>query len=277
MKKHIVIIVVGLVMLDILAWGDIILGTFGKRLELYFFDVGQGDSEMIVMPGNVKLMIDGGPDNGKAVEQIDNIMPWHDRYIDLVMISHAELDHFGGLLDVLKRYKVGAFIYNGKGNNSESFKELAVIIKERNIPVIVVGEGDSIAYASSTVDIVSAGGASRNEGAIVAKFTGGGASALYTGDIGEETELQLAKEKNIKADVLKIAHHGSKFSSNKRFLEAVDPKITVIEVGKNSYGHPTDIVLERIKQLGARLFRTDMNGMVRLVVEDGMIRQYKMK
>ncbi len=277
MKKHIVIIVVGLVMLDILAWGDIILGTFGKRLELYFFDVGQGDSEMIVMPGNVKLMIDGGPDNGKAVEQIDNIMPWYDRYIDLVMISHAELDHFGGLLDVLKRYKVGAFIYNGKGNDSESFKELAAIIKERNIPVIVVGEGDSIAYASSTVDIVSAGGASRNEGAIVAKFTGGGASALYTGDIGEETELQLAKEKNIKADVLKIAHHGSKFSSNKRFLEAVDPKITVIEVGKNSYGHPTDIVLERIKQLGARLFRTDMNGMVRLVVEDGMIRQYKMK
>lgn len=275
MKSHLKIILICLVILDVLAWNAILSNSFGNRLELFFFDVGQGDSEMIVMPGNVKLLIDGGPDNGKAAVQIDGVIPFNDRYIDLVMISHAELDHFGGLLDVLERYEVGAFIYNGDGSDSESFKELARLVKEQNIPVVVLDEGDAIRYASSTVDILSAHGKNKNEGALVAKFTGGGVSALFTGDIGKETESQLIKEKNIKADILKIPHHGSKFSATQEFIKAVGPKIAIIEVGKNSYGHPTKPVIDRVRAIGARLFRTDQDGTVRLVAEKGIIRQYK--
>ncbi|HBI25887.1 MAG: ComEC [Candidatus Wolfebacteria bacterium GW2011_GWC2_39_22] len=277
MKKHFTTIIFILVVLDLVAWGSILFDEFGKQLEFYFFDVGQGDSEMIVMPGNVKLLIDGGPDNGNAAQQIDSIVPWHDRYIDMVMISHAELDHFGGLLDVLERYEVGVFIYNGEGSDSESFKELAKIVKERKIPVVVINEGDNILHGSSTIAILSAHGTNKNEGALVAKLTSNGVSALFTGDIGKVTELELIKNKAIQADIIKIPHHGSKFSSTLEFLKAVRPKVAVIEVGKNSYGHPTKEVLDRVKNAGAQLFRTDTDGMVKLVIENGIIRQYKGK
>lgn len=277
MKPNLKIIFACLLILNTIVWGSIFAERLGDRLEIYFFAVGQGDSEMIVLPGNVKLLIDSGPPNGKAAQELGFALPWYDRYIDMVMISHAELDHFGGLLDVLQRYEVGVFVYNGKGSDSESFKELAKLVKEKNIPVVVLGEGSRIMYASSTVDILSAHGENKNEGAIVAKFAGNGVTALFTGDIGKETELKLIREKNVRADILKIPHHGSKFSSTKEFLAAVQPKVAVIEVGKNTYGHPTAEVLNRIKQAKARLFRTDTDGMVQLIIENGTIKQYKEK
>ncbi len=281
MKTNVAIIIIGLIILDIVAWGTMLFGSQGKQSELFFFDVGQGDSEMVVMPGDVKLLIDGGPNNGKAAGQLERALPWHDRYIDMVMLSHAELDHFGGLLDVLQRYEVGAFIYNGNGSDSESFKELAKVVRERNIPVIIMGKGDRIVYASSTIDMVSGGGAfkkdNKNESALVARFVGGGMSALFAGDIGKDTEAQLVRGGDMHADILKIAHHGSKYSSTEEFLKAVRPTIAIIEVGKNSYGHPTKDALERIKRTGARLFRTDTNGMIRLTVENGTIKQRKEK
>lgn len=272
MRLHFKIIFICFIILDALIWGNIIFGSFGKRLELFFFAVGQGDSEMVVMPGNVKVLVDAGPPNGKAAQQLGSVLPWHDRYIDLVILSHAELDHFGGLPDVLQRYGVGAIVYNGEGSDAESFKELAELIKEEKIPVVVLDEGSKIIYASSTIDILSAHGKNRNEGALVAKFTGGGVSALFTGDIGKETESALMKKKNVKADILKIPHHGSKFSSTKEFLAAVQPKIAVIEVGKNSYGHPTKVVLDRISAISTRLFRVDRDGTIQLIIENGTIK-----
>lgn len=271
MKFNLKIIFVCLLILNIIVWGSILGGKLGDRLELHFFAVGQGDSEMVVLPGNVKLLIDGGPPNGKAAQELGFALPWHDHYIDMVMISHAELDHFGGLLDVLQRYDVGALMYNGQGSDSESFKELAKLVKEKNVPVIVLDEGSKIMHASSTVDILSVRGKNKNEGAIVAKVSSSGISALFTGDIGKETELRLLKEKNIRADILKIPHHGSKFSSTKEFLAAVRPKVAVIEVGSNSYGHPTKEVLSRIRTAKAQLFRTDTDGTLRLVIENGVI------
>lgn len=206
---------------------------------------------------------------------MDRVMPWYDRYIDVVMISHAELDHFGGLLDVMQRYEVGALVYNGHGSDSESFKEFAQLVKARQIPVVIVGEGDTIAHTSSTLRILSTEGKNRNESAIVARFTDGKVSALFTGDIGKETEAQLVRQGGIKTDILKVPHHGSKFSSTEAFLRAVRPKIAIIEVGKNSYGHPTKEVLERLRRAKTALLRTDRDGMIRLVVENGVIIQQK--
>ena len=271
MKLHIVILVICLAVLDIGAWTAIASESFGNRVELFFLNVGQGDSELIVMPQRVKLLIDAGPDNGRAVQQLDGIVPWHNRYIDLVMISHAELDHFGGLLDVLRRYTVGAVLYNGQGNDSQSFKELAALVREKRIPVLRLSEGDRIQYANDVVDILSASGQSRNDGALVAKFTGDGVTALFTGDISAETEQWLIRNKQIAADIVKIAHHGSRFSSTEEFLAAVHPRIAVIEVGKNSYGHPTKEALQHIAAVGARMFRTDRDGTVRLMIKNGMV------
>lgn len=281
-KKNLIILIIALVALDILAWGSIVFGSFGKRLELFFFDVGQGDSEMIALPGNVKILIDGGPNNGRAATSLGEVLPWGDRYIDAVIMSHMELDHFGGLLDVLKRYDVGVFIYNGRVVETESAKELLALLKERKIPIVIVGEGDKIRYEGNALEIISGQKESTkktnaNESALVAKFTGGGATALFTGDIGKSTEEWLAQTKKVKADIIKIPHHGSKFSSTEEFLKAVHPRVAIIEVGKNSYGHPTKEVLERIKNINAQLFRTDTNGMVQLVIENGVIKQRKEK
>ena len=277
MKPYLKIILACLIILDALAWHAIASDSSGKRLELHFFAVGQGDSEMVVMPGNVKMLVDGGPDNGKAARQVDAALRGHDRYIDMIMLSHAELDHFGGLLDVLRNHDIGVVLYNGRGNDSERFRELARVIKEKNIPVVALAEGDSIRYADNVIDIVSAHGKNKNESGLVAKFTGGGISALFASDIGKDTERRLTQEKNIRADILKIPHHGSKFSSTEEFLKIIRPKVAVIEVGKNSYGHPAKMVLDRIAQVGAQIFRTDADGAVRLVVENGIIRQGKEK
>jgi competence protein ComEC len=279
-KKNVTILIIVLVVLDILAWGNIVFGSFGNRLELFFFDVGQGDSEMIAMPGNVKLLIDGGPNNGKAASSLGQVLSWGDRYIDAVVMSHMELDHFGGLLDVIKRYDIGVFIYNGRVAETESAKELMALLKARNVPIVAVEGGDKITHENNKLEIVSGqkGNTTKtnaNESALVVKFTGGGATALFTGDVGKKTEAWLEHNKMIRADIIKIAHHGSKFSSTQDFLAAVHPKIAVIEVGKNSYGHPTKEVLDRIKNVNAQLFRTDMNGMVQLVVENGTIKQRK--
>lgn len=281
-NRNMIIVVGALVMLDVLAWSSIAFGSFGKQLELFFFDVGQGDSEMIVMPGGVKMLIDGGPDNGKAAESLGRVLPWRDRYIDVVMVSHLELDHFGGLMDVIRRYDVGAFVYNGRAADSESARKLMIELGKRKVPMVIVGAGDKVAYGANVMDIVSARGdmikkTNANESAIVARFTGGGMTALFTGDIGKSTEKLLARTKKIKADVIKIPHHGSKFSSTEEFLKTVRPKIAIIEVGKNSYGHPTKEALERIKNVKARLFRTDINGMVQLIIENGTIKQLKEK
>ncbi len=262
--------------IDLFLWSVIAGGAGTDRLELDFLAVGQGDSEMIRMPGNATLLIDAGPDSGVA-RQIDAVMPWGNRRIDVAVVSHAQRDHFGGLSELLKRYTIGAIVYNGQGNDTAGFRELLQRAKRSGVPIITLGTGSSIRYGDNKFDIVSAGGRDLNEGAIVAKFSGGGVSALFTGDIGKSTERRLASGGNIRADILKIAHHGSKLSSTQEFLRAVRPKIAIIEVGKNSYGHPTKEALDRIKAMGAQLFRTDNSGTVRLVVEQGTIREYARK
>lgn len=271
MNKKYKMITIGLLVLNVFVWSGILWEGFGKRLELYFFAVGQGDGEMAILPGNVKMVIDGGPPNGKAAQWLGEVLPWHDRYIDMIVLSHAEQDHFGGLADIIQRYKVGVFVYNGIGNSSEGFKELAAMVKEKNIPVVIVREGDRITHGDSKWEILSASGKDRNEGALVMRLESKGTTALFTGDIGAETEKRLIKEKHIQADILKVPHHGSRFSSTAEFLAAVRPRVAVVEVGKNSYGHPTKEVLERIRAAKAQLFRTDTSGTIKFVIENGTI------
>lgn len=276
--KSIGIVVTALIVIDAVVWSTIISDQRQKKLELFFFDVGQGDSEMIRMPGNVKLLIDGGPDNQKALARIDDIAAWGDRYIDMVMVSHMELDHFGGLLDVIDRYDVGVFLYNGRLAETESAKQLMILLKKKGVPIVKLNENDCISYKDNKI-IIESGQAigtkknNANETALVARFIGGGIQALFTGDIGKATEAKLVANGIGPIDILKVPHHGSKFSSTKEFLEAIHPKAAIIEVGKNSYGHPTKEVLERLREAKIAVFRTDRDGMVYLVVEDGKIRK----
>jgi beta-lactamase superfamily II metal-dependent hydrolase len=247
-----------------------------STLKVYFLDVGQGDAELAVLPGGVKVLIDGGPPNGKVLDALGNALKATDRYIDLVVLSHAELDHFGGLIEVLKRYRVGAFLWNGRAGTAPAFADFKNILDETSVQVVELGASDSILYNNSSLAVLSPDKKTLqksvvNDTALVLKLSSNNARMLFTGDIGADEEQNLAASIG-SVHVLKVAHHGSKFSTTANFLDAVSPKYAVIEVGKNTYGHPTPDVLQRLADSGARVFRTDKDGILEFVSDGKMLR-----
>lgn len=284
-RNHLIIFFVFLAVFDLFVWSLIIFNNQNKNLEVYFFDIGQGDSEMVILPGNVKVLIDGGPDK-KILSELAEILSPTDRYIDLIILSHPQMDHFAGLIDILKRYKVGAFIYNGRAGEAKAFKDLEIAVKENlkenNALKIVLAQGDKIKYQDNVFDVLSPPkefltSKELNDTTLVLKLSAGNFKALFTGDIGENIEKYLAENFDIRTDILKVGHHGSKFSSGEKFLSEAKPKISVIEVGKNSYGHPTAQTLTRLANIGSQIFRTDLDGAVKLVVDGASINIFKKK
>lgn len=275
-KNKILILGVVFFILDILVWIHIgVLHANAETTRIYFLDVGQGDSELVLLPHNVKLLIDGGPPNGMLLHSLENILPFTDRYIDLVMLSHPQLDHFGGLIDLLKRYRVGAFLWNAREGTAQAFTDLVRVMKEKRIVPIKLMKGDNITYGTSVIPILSPDNTlikskELNDTMVVAELKQKNFTALFTGDIGTNVEDALLQFWHEHIDVLKVAHHGSKFSSGSTFLSAILPKIAVIEVGAhNLYGHPTKEALSRLQDAHARVFRTDQNGTVEVSVDSG--------
>jgi len=154
-------------------------------------------------------------------------------------------------------------------------------LEEKQIPIILVEAGSKIIYRENLLEVLSPDqellvDKEINESSVILKLESQGIKALFTGDAGFLTENYLTTSQvvNLDVDVLKVAHHGSKYSSGANFLAATTPLISVIEVGKNNYGHPTEATLNRLKSIGSAVYRTDENGTVRLVVRDGKIAVY---
>ena len=281
LKLNQVILIIGLVIVfDVFIWWQIIFFGPSQNTELYFLDIGQGDSELVILPGGVKVLIDGGPDN-KVLGQLGSVFRSTDRYIDLVVMSHPQTDHFNGLIDILRRYKVGAFISSGKSGKAQSFGELQKAIRDNKVPAIVLGEGDKIQYGDNRFDILSPSAnllesAEPNDWALVMKLISQGANALFTADIDSKIEKDLVQKYDMAIDILKVAHHGSKFSSSDEFLKVATPKVALIEVGeKNTYGHPTPQALQRLLAVGAQILRTDLDGTIKLLVSSSTINVFK--
>ncbi len=282
-RNRLILIGIFLAIFDFFVWGQIISGKSNNNLEIYFLDVGQGDSQLVNLAGGVQVLIDGGPDK-KILDEISSVMAPTDRYLDIVVLSHPQYDHFAGLIEILKRYKVGVFIYNGREGEAKAFADLKKALKESKISEIILTGGDKIKYQDSRFDILSPSpdflkSPELNDTTLVMKFSGlnQAADILFTGDIGFKVEDYLIKNFNIKSDILKVGHHGSKYSSGRKFLEAVNPKISVIEVGKNNYGHPTPQTLNGLVSIGSQIFRTDKNGTIKLVINGDKINIFKKK
>ncbi len=279
--KFLKIILGLLIVFDVLVWGLILFPAEAENLELYFLDVGQGDSSLVQLPGGVQALIDGGPVNGKAQAGLEKILAFNDRYIDLVIISHPQIDHFGGLIEILKNYKVGAVLTSGLAGQGEAWQELEKTIKERGIGRVVLATGDKIKYQDFQFDILSPqkSGWEKdvNDMGLVMLLSGGGTKALFASDIGVEKEKELADTYDLDVDILKVGHHGSKFSSSPEFLKEVSPLISIIEVGKNSYGHPTKEALARLGSVGSQIYRTDENGTIKLVLDKNQLRAYTIR
>src|SRR3989344_7642156 len=218
-----------------IVWQGVMERVTEDPLGVYFLDVGQGDSELIVFPDGVKVLIDGGPSK-EVLFELGEIFSPTDRYIDLVMITHPQLDHYGGIGDVIERYQVGAFIFNGEEGVGETWDEFKNKLKEKEVPIIVLGEGDKIKYEDKEINILSPSAGllahrDLNEGSLVAELIGEGVKILFTGDIGFEAEEVLLEKYDMDIDVLKVAHHGSRYASGMAFLEEATPLISVVEVG----------------------------------------------
>src|SRR3989344_144084 len=279
MPKNFKILLGILVAADIFIWGQILFKNNNGDLKLYFLDVGQGDSQLILADG-IKIMIDGGPVNGRALENLAKLLLSSDRYIDLLVFTHPQLDHYGGFIDVFKNYNVGAFIASGRKGESDAYLSLVEIIKDKKIPYIALIEGRVIRYKDLSLEVLSPSlknlsSSELNDTSLVILLKDGDLKVLYTGDIGANVEKELADQYDLSAQVLKVGHHGSRFSSSKEFLQELKPKIAIIEVGeKNTYGHPTSAVLGRLADVGAQVFRTDVNGLMGLILEAGKLKAY---
>lgn len=271
-KKFILIIGV-ILFLNLFFW-RIILFPPADNLKIYFLDVGQGDSQLVVLPGGVKILIDGGP-NASVIEQLDKILPFYQRYIDLVILTHPQKDHLGGLAEILRRRRIGLFISNGQKSSISAYQELEKTLKDFEVPAISLLASDKIKYQSSVLSILwppaKLVSKNINDYAIVGLLESSRIKALFTSDISSDQEKNLIEKYNLNLDILKVAHHGSKFSSSWEFLKKSLPEIAVIEVGKNSYGHPTEEVLSRLASIGAKILRTDQFGTIKLEIKEGKI------
>lgn len=274
-------IILVLLAANIFIWQAILfVEKASNELAFYFFSVGQGDSQLISLPGNVQILIDGGP-GPRVLKELSKALPEYDRYIDLVVETHPDFDHFAGLIDVLKSYKVGAVIKTGRRGIAQSYKDLERIISEKEIMVINLFAGDRIRYQDYWLSALSPSAKdinakNVNNAGLVLVFGGSSPTALFTADIDAEKERQLIKKYDLAADILKVSHHGSKYSSVREFLNKVKPRLAVIGVGKNSYGHPTKDVLERLANIGSTVLRTDFHGTVKVLPRNGRLEIYSL-
>ena len=248
-----------------------------KELKINFIDVGQGDSCLITTPQNKKVIVDSGGsesyDVGKNV-LLPYLLDKRITKIDYIMISHFDTDHCKGFEYVLENIKVKNVIISKQSETSENFKQIMKIIRKKRINLIIVQKETKIKIDNfTTVDILSPQSENiadnMNDNSIVAKFEAYNFSILFTGDASEKIEKELIKEKiNLKSDILKVSHHGSKTGTSEEFLKSVKPKIALIGVGENNkFGHPTKDVIKRLTENKIKIYRTDTDGEIRIKIK----------
>lgn len=243
-------------------------------LHVYFLDVGQGDAILMRTPSGYNILIDGGAGN-TVLTELKDVLPFFDNNLDYVILTHPDRDHLEGLVYVLQRYPVERLIFTGVGKNNSLLKKLMKAVQEKNIPVIVAdAESDIFLKDGVTIDILFPFSSlmgqdiETNASSIVARAIYGENEILLTGDAEFSIENALIQAKtDINSDILKVAHHGSKYASSENFLRAVAPRYCVISVGKdNSYNHPNPEALERLSKYCKKIMRTDKEGRLEFTV-----------
>ncbi len=246
----------------------------GRDLRMVVFDVGQGDSIFIEAPNGNQVLIDGGPSNA-VLGKLGGAMPFWDRSIDLVVLTHPHADHIMGLVEVLKRYDVGMVIESGVNYSTAEYRAWRTLLEQKHIPIMIARAGQKAHLASDiklTIltpfeSFVEKSPSNVHDAMVVSKLVYASSSALLTGDAEKYLEYRLLLSgADLKADILKVGHHGSKTSTTEDFVTAVAPKYAVISVGrKNRYGHPIQQTLDTLAKFNIKIFRTDQDGDVEFV------------
>lgn len=245
----------------------IIFVTQKQNLRIIFLDVGQGDA-ILISQGRNQILIDGGVSGQVLLGKLGEQIPFWDRKIELVVATHPDQDHIGGLIAVLENYQIGVVLDNGQVSETGVYEKYRAIIQKKQIRTVWAQRGVRVKLGQAAMEILSPDdvvGVSTNDSnlaSVVAKLKFGENSFLFTGDLPFAGETQLLTSgANLSAQVLKVAHHGSKSSTSVQFLDAISPRDAVISVGaQNRYGHPTPEVLDRLKNKSIQIFRTDEVG-----------------
>lgn len=273
-----------LVCLNILAWTGVFELSSSRDLEVVFFDIGQGDAIFIETLRGHQILIDGGPDIN-ILEKLGREMPFFDRTIDLVILTHPEQDHIAGLIEVLERYRVEYILWTGVNRKTAEYERWREVIdkEEKEGAIIKIAKSGQKIFCSAPESkdcyfeilypfecLEGKEVKNANNTSIVARLVFKNNSFLFTGDIPKSVEAELIKEgANLDSDVLKVAHHGSKTSTIEDFIWKVSPEIAVIQAGRdNRYGFPHQEVLEILQKFDIKILRTDKNGDVK-IISDG--------
>jgi competence protein ComEC len=235
-----------------------------QKFKIIFLDVGQGDAILIQSPSKKNILVDGGPDKG-IIAKLDQYIPFYERKIDLMILTHPDPDHLNGLVEVLQRYRVERFFYNGVKDLDSTYERFLEILEEKKIKEEVVWLGKNYEFDKAKVEVffpfenlLGKSFENDNDASLVLKMSIGQIKILLTGDATNKVEDKLIKDNmDLKADILKVAHHGSKNSTSLEFLEKVKPTYAIISVGKNKFGHPSLRVLKNLEKVGAKILRTD--------------------
>lgn len=237
---------------------------------VHFIDVGQGDATLIVAPGGA-VLIDGG-DNHMGSRVVDYLLSQNIRHLDYVIATHPHADHIGGLIDVINHLPINTVIIPEVVHTTRTFERFidALENNEVNVAAPVAGGGFRLGDVRFTVLAPnSSGHRNLNHYSIVLLMEYGSVSFLFTGDAEELTEREIIQNHNIRADVLQVGHHGSFTSTTAEFLDEIRPKIGVISLGYNNrYGHPHNVVLNRLQERNILIYRTDYHGHV-VISTDG--------
>lgn len=269
-KKLIIILSISLLLLYFLYTYFISLNK--KNLDVYFLDVGQGDAILIKTPYQQNIIIDMGNDIG--VKKVGKIIPWWDKEIDLLIISHPHDDHILGVPLLIKKYNIKKIIFTGISYESSIYEELLTLAYNKKIEIlipqeeqkIILGEDCKIEFLYPQESLINKKIENLNNSSIVNLLDCQKKSFLFMGDAEEEVEKKILKKNpDLKIDVLKVGHHGSITSSHQEFIEKIKPKISIIMVGtKNKFNHPSLRIINRLKKIGSLILRTDLNGTINI-------------
>ena len=258
---------------------NFIIYIFPQKLRIFFIDVGQGDSTLIITPDKKTVLIDGGGSDSLDVGEKVLLPYLLDRRIlkvDYVLISHFDTDHCGGILTIMEKVKVKNIIISEQAEHSENYERFKKLMIHKKIRLIEVKKGDKIKigrYSEFKILFPTSRLLSENplnNNSIVAQFNYNNFKMLFTGDIEKLAEQQIlkAEKAEIRADILKVAHHGSKTSSIPEFIKAVKPKIALIGVGKNNtFGHPNQQTIKNLENIKCRIYRTDLQGEIIIKID----------
>lgn len=257
------------------------------KMHIVFCDVGQGDATYIRFPNGKDMVIDGGPSGQtpKVLGCLAKHMSIFDREIDVVVLTHPQEDHLGGLSEIVKRYQVKYFVYSDKTATTEGYAKLMEIITKKQIPSRPVATGEEITIGMTQFFVLSPkksavanvgtsnvlGATDVNESCIVLRLSYGSFDAIFMGDADSQIDAELVKQpfrKQGKLEVLKVPHHGSKTGMTEGFLSWIGQTDTaIISVGKNMYGHPAPETITQLTKRNIQVKRTDQEGDIEIMTD----------